>query len=112
MQRTVLYYAQILAWADDYHERTGNWPRKDRGRIPSTLDETWLGVDLALRRAGRGLPGGSSLAQVLAEWRGVRNIRRLPRFRVEQILAWADAHYERTGSWPNHLSGPIADAPG
>ncbi len=44
MYRPVLHYAEILAWADNYHERTGAWPKKNRGRIPGTLDETWLGV--------------------------------------------------------------------
>jgi hypothetical protein len=31
---------------------------------------------------------------------------------VERILAWADAHRKRTGSWPTSRSGPVADAPG
>jgi hypothetical protein len=31
---------------------------------------------------------------------------------VAQILAWADAYYERTGRWPNSKSGPIPEAPG
>jgi hypothetical protein len=31
---------------------------------------------------------------------------------VEQILAWADAHYARTGRWPSQYAGPMADAPG
>jgi hypothetical protein len=31
---------------------------------------------------------------------------------VEQILAWADAHFDLTGEWPKALSGPVADAPG
>jgi hypothetical protein len=29
---------------------------------------------------------------------------------LRQILAWADTHYERTGSWPNMRSGPIVGA--
>src|SRR5262249_6645494 len=40
---------------------------------------------------GQGLTGGSSLAQLLAERRGVRNHLRLPRLTVEQIAAWAKA---------------------
>jgi hypothetical protein len=28
------------------------------------------------------------------------------------VLAWADAHYERTGRWPHGKSGPIPEAPG
>jgi hypothetical protein len=31
---------------------------------------------------------------------------------LEQILAWADAHHARTGSWPHVGSGPIPEAPG
>jgi hypothetical protein len=29
---------------------------------------------------------------------------------VEQILAWADAHKARTGTWPTRRSGPSATA--
>jgi hypothetical protein len=38
--------------------------------------------------------------------------RKCPPLTVEQILAWADAHHERTGRWPTHDSGPVAEAPG
>jgi hypothetical protein len=31
---------------------------------------------------------------------------------IEQVLAWADAHHERTGSWPTRQSGPVIGAPG
>ncbi len=31
---------------------------------------------------------------------------------VHQILAWADAHFERTGQWPSNNSGEVCDAPG
>ena len=37
--------------------------------------------------------------------------RRLP-LTVEQVLAWADAHYARTGRWPTAASGPVEGAPG
>jgi len=62
--------------------------------------------------AGRGLPGGSSLAQLLAEWRGGAILERLPPFQVETDPCLADAHYQRVGAWPNHLAGAIADAAG
>jgi hypothetical protein len=35
-----------------------------------------------------------------------------PTLTVQQILAWADAHHERTGQWPLQRSGPVTDAPG
>src|SRR5205823_5580095 len=92
-----LTHEQILAWADAFHQRTGHWPRSDSGPIPGTLDERWSAVDNALAIGLRGLPPGSSLARLLAEHRGVRNIRDLPPLTCEQILAWADEHFHRTG---------------
>ena len=103
---------QILAWADAHRQRTGQWPQILSGPVPWSRGETWQGIDTALRQGYRGLPGGSSLAKLLAEHRGARNKRGLPRLTVEQILAWADAHHERTGSWPQTTSGPIPEAPG
>src|SRR4051812_41070329 len=88
-----LTVAQILAWADAYHQRIGAWPMRDSsGRIAGSLGEKWYNVDMALRRGSRGLPGGSSLAQLLAERRGYRNRKQLPPFTVRQILARADAY--------------------
>jgi predicted transcriptional regulator len=31
---------------------------------------------------------------------------------VPEILAWADAHHQRTGRWPSQTSGPVVGAPG
>jgi hypothetical protein len=103
---------QILRWADQHHERTGAWPARKSGAIPETGGEKWLLIDAVLRRGGRGLPGGSSLVRLLAEHRGVRHPKQLPRLTDEQILAWADAYFQRTGEWPKTTSGPISDAPG
>jgi hypothetical protein len=104
--------AQILAWADAYHRATGAWPKYDTGAIVGAPGETWHAVEAALRSGLRGLPGGSSLAQLLAEQRGVRNEHDLPRLTQRQVLAWADAHHRRTGAWPTSKSGPIPEAPG
>src|SRR3954462_3319184 len=35
-----------------------------------------------------------------------------PGLTVEQILAWADAHYAATGCWPVPSSGAVDGAPG
>ena len=35
-----------------------------------------------------------------------------PPLTEDQILAWADAHFARTGEWPSANDGPVADAPG
>ena len=55
---------QILAWADDFHRRTGHWPIATSGRIPFR-DESWGAINAALARGHRGLSGGGSLARLL-----------------------------------------------
>jgi hypothetical protein len=110
--QTDLSYTRILRWADIHYEETGSWPHAASGRVHHTRHEFWDRVDIALRKGKRGLPGGSSLAQLLAARRGVRNPAKLPPLTIEQILAWADAHHQRTGDWPRMRSGPIAGAPG
>jgi hypothetical protein len=55
---------QILRWAEAYHTLYAAWPNYNTGPI-GTTGETWLAVDKALRNGTRGLPGGSSLFQLL-----------------------------------------------
>jgi hypothetical protein len=62
----------ILAWVDGHCRRTGQWPKRGCGAILEAPGETWNAIDQALQKGHRGLPGGSSLAQLLAEHRGVR----------------------------------------
>jgi hypothetical protein len=80
--------------------------------IPAIPGETWLAVNSALDVGVRGLPGGSSLASVLHQHRGVRHRGKLPRLTVKQIQAWAQEHRKRTGRNPSPDSRPIAAAPG
>src|SRR5258708_17477042 len=110
--RPDLSIAQVLAWADAHHARTGGWPNKKLGEVSENSLERWHALDGALRVGCRGLPGGISLAGLLDEQRGVRNRKALPPYTITGILAWADAHRARTGEWPTRLAGPIADAPG
>jgi len=112
MHAPTLYVSQVLDWADAYHKRTGTWPNLYSGRIWGKKEDTWRRVDSALRLGLRGLPGGSSLARLLAEQRGVRNSTCLPALTLRQILAWADDHFARTGSWPKETSGEIPGAGG
>src|SRR5262249_4887644 len=103
---------QILAWADAFHERTGRWPTASHGAIDDEPGETWCAVNAALGTGHRGLPGGSSLARLLIEKRGRRSVGHAPPLTIPQILAWADAHHQRTGRWPTGTSGFIPEAPG
>ncbi len=102
---------QILAWADKHKRRTGKWPSATSGPIGDT-GETWSGVNTALGRGLRGLPGGSSLPRLLHRRRGKRISSQLPPLTVEQILAWADAHHAATGCWPKRTSGDVQKAEG
>jgi hypothetical protein len=102
----------ILAWADAHHARTGKWPTINSGEIAESPGDSWRKVHEALRLGSRGLPGGSSLAKLLAQHRGSRNALRPPDLTIPQILAWADAFHERNGRWPKSTDGAIPEAPG
>lgn len=102
----------ILAWVDAFHEEHGRWPHREDGPVVGSLGYTWHKVDRALLEGRRGLPGGSSLALLLAERRGHRHIRRLPPLTEDLILGWADAHFAAHGTWPTHKSGPVEGVPG
>jgi len=111
-RRVPLTEAQILEWADAHFQRTGSWPTTSSGAIPNSNGENWAAINVALHHGVRGLPGGSSLARLLAAHRGVRNRKQLRPLTEDRILAWADRHREQTGSWPSSKSGAIAEAPG
>lgn len=101
---------QILAWADAHHKRTGRWPKCTDGPIRGSGGERWQAVQSALRHGSRGLSGGTSLAILLATRRGVPYHIRAVRGRLltkKQIMAWARAHYARTGVWPSRASGAV-----
>jgi hypothetical protein len=103
-----LSLSQILAWADSHYARTGRWPQVYTGPVGDGLPgERWRRIDNALRYGLRGLPGGSSLTQLLSQYRGVRNTQKLPPLTEGQILAWALAQYRRTGTWPTRYSGLV-----
>jgi len=69
-------------------------------------------VELALSRGKQGLRGGTTLVQLLAARRGVRNRLALSDLTEQRILAWAEVHQRHTGRWPHYTSGSIAAAPG
>ena len=107
-----LMVEQILEWADAHHRKCGEWPEVESGAVPEAPGENWRNINMALNRGGRGLPGGTSLAQLLTWKRGVRNITRPPNLSTKQILQWADDYHETHGKWPNASSGMVQNAPG
>jgi hypothetical protein len=112
LRKPPLTVPQILKWADAHKAKTGTWPSSRSGAVLSAPGETWGGIDQALRNGHRGLSGGCTLAELLAEHRGKRHPGKLPRLTEASILAWADAHHARTGRWPTIGCGPILEASG
>jgi hypothetical protein len=110
-QTSQLRFDQILAWADAYFAEHGKWPNQDSGRIAG-VNETWGGVNQALRQGLRGLDGGTSLPRLLNERRGARSPAALPPLSEQQIIGWAKAHFRATGRWPNDHSGAIIESNG
>jgi hypothetical protein len=101
----------VLAWADAFFERTGDWPTHRSGPIPEEPGETWRLVAGALAFGLRGFSRGGSIPRFLYEHRGQCNSHD-QKFTEKQILAWADAWYARTGYWPNQNSGHIPGSHG
>ena len=98
--------------APTLHEQTGTGPKVNSGPILGAPGETWHAIEEALRNGLRGLPGGSSLALLLVQRRGVRSKMHLPRLTLRDIRRWARAHRQRTEKWPTVDSRPIPEAPG
>jgi superfamily II DNA or RNA helicase len=104
--RPRLSYDQIIGWADAFFARHAAWPSASSGPIEG-CDDTWRAVAVALQKGLRGLPRGTSLAQLLEQERGVRNIANLPLLSNKQILVWADQYKKKYGRWPSARSGAI-----
>jgi hypothetical protein len=93
---------QVLAWADAFHRRNGEWPKQRHGRevIPGSGGETWGAVIGAIAKGGRGFHGGETLFDLLARHRGVRYVSHVPPLTPRQIRAWAEAYFAAHGRWP------------
>jgi hypothetical protein len=111
-RKTPLTVEQILAWADAHHKRTGRWPTQHSGPIRGTKGENWHAVSAAMRIGCRGMPGGTTLRQLLVKCRGMSATCVRPAHTMPQILAWVDHHHKLTGRWPDSNSGPVVGTQG
>lgn len=57
---------QIEIWVTSHQAATGKMPSRDSGPIPKSGGETWCGVVIALRKAGRGLNQRTTLKKLMA----------------------------------------------
>jgi hypothetical protein len=105
--RPPLSVEQILDWADAHRAVHGCWPRVGAGAVVGVPGEYWNGIDRALKRGFRGLPGGTTLKRLLVERRGTDARLRLSELSIAQILSWADRYHKRHGRWPSEASGPV-----
>lgn len=106
-----LTISQILVWVDEYQQRTKQMPNTNSGRKQLPCGEHWKHLDGALRLGLRHLPGHSSLAKLLAQYRGVRHSQMLPPLTIREILRRADAFHAQHGCWPTPSSGSVAGSP-
>lgn len=102
----------ICEWAMAWHERTGAWPARRAVAFPKHRARQWLKVNTALSAGIRGLPGGSTLAKLLAEHLGVENRHAIGPYTGTRILAWVDECHDQHGCWPTARSGEIPDSGG
>jgi hypothetical protein len=95
---------EILAWADTHREATGRWPKRTSGAVRGAADaETWETIDRASVAGHRGLPGGWSLADLLAEHRGVWKLRPRVRPIIDQEPGWFVAQHPDPENWPTNI---------
>src|SRR5271156_5607224 len=89
---TELTVDQVLAWADAHHAAHGAWPAAGpgtlSGRVAGAPGESWKAINHALALGLRGLPGDSSLAELLAEQRGAPQPDMGSRALGDKIWAW------------------------
>jgi hypothetical protein len=99
---------RIMELIAEHRSAHGAWPTRDSGAVPGTT-LTWAAIDQALIRGRHGLPGGSSIAQLLRRREGVGSRRGLP-LTEGQVAAWAKAFQKKHGRWPTRADGQIEGA--
>ena len=102
----------IISWISDWHQSTGRYPCLNSGEIPGSGGETWMIVGAALYTGGRGLPGGLTLAKIIADRFGVRNQTNLPSLSVSIVREMVKEWKKQKGEFPRSDSGEIPGSNG
>lgn len=101
----------IIDWITLFINKYERKPNMSDGNIEFAegeyARETWSGVNAALWRGGRGQPGKSSLASLIQENFGIKNIQDLPALSATLILDWIKQYIDVHGKKPNRTSGII-----
>lgn len=97
----------ILGRAQERIKANGRWPGQRSGAVEGGYPgDTWRGYDQALKVGLRGLPGGSSLAQLM-ETIGYINHLSKPDLTPEFILERSREYREANNKWPSLYSGHV-----
>jgi hypothetical protein len=92
---------RVLAWADAHHAQHGAWPAvgplSAAGEVPGAPGESWRAINHALVFGLRGLPGDSSLAELLSEHRDAPVPDMGPKALADKIWAWEQEQFPIKG---------------
>ena len=93
----------IVKAMKDYHEEHGKYPSLKSGDASKYIGFkiTWTAIDACLREGFRGLPGGSSLAQLRKEY----NLGIEPDLTEDLIIKAMKDYHEEHGKYPSLKSG-------
>ena len=69
---------KIIGWANAHYVRKGKWPTYRSGKVVEAPELDWSSIDGCLEFGGFGVPGGSSLAHLLAKHRDLESGRQAP----------------------------------
>ena len=101
----------IIDWIKQHFKKYDKKPTMSDGVVEFAIDEykgiTWGTVNIHLWQGGRGLLGGSSLADLNAEILGTRNHKKLPTLTEEVICKWISQFNHKYGSYPTTKHGII-----
>lgn len=108
LNRPILTEDYILEMAELHKSRTGKWPTQRSGSVfGGHSGDNWALYETLLRKGGRGLPGGNSLARLISSKHPhvhSKNKRPLTEsFIVERAIEFK----EMNGSYPIVKSGPV-----
>lgn len=88
----------ILQLMQEYQEKTGIWPSYKN--YDTTVGGTWCAINSLLDRGGRGLPGGTSLAELRRKITGEQYSRKFEQLSEECIWKWMQEYKEMNGKYP------------
>ncbi len=103
----------ILAWADAHHEGCDRWPDERSGPVYHAAGEIWAEINEALHEGTRGLPGGTSLVELLVAhpWRTPSPAARNPNGRADPCLGRSVPRPDRKVARPSRGRGRRAVRP-